>query len=37
MYKLPAAGPSLLIHLLVLVAALLAWPLAKAWGRITRD
>jgi hypothetical protein len=33
MYKLPAAGPSFLLHLLVVIAALVAWPILVAIKR----
>lgn len=29
MYNLPTAGPSFLVHLLVLVAAVIAWPFVQ--------
>jgi hypothetical protein len=35
MYTLPKAGPSMAIHLAVLIAALLTYPIVKLINRIT--
>lgn len=35
--KLPAAGPSFLIHFLVVLAALLAWPILALLKKQSED